>query len=151
MNAFEPQDPDYLARIRSSFGRQVMMQTLAAELTRIEPGLVEIEMPYDERFTQQHGYLHAGVTTAIADSAGGYAGYTLMPADSSILAVEFKVNLLTPARGTRFRARGQVVKSGRRLTITEIQVEALEEARTTLCLRGLQTSITLHGESDAPD
>ena len=109
---------------------------------------VEIELPAREDLTQQHGYLHAGIATTVADSAGGYASYSLMPAGSSVLAVEFKVNLLAPGRGELFRARGRVQRPGRRIFVAEIEVEALEAGSWTRTLTGLQTSICLH---DTPD
>ena len=99
----EPQDPDFAAKVRDSFARQRVMDTIGAELTRVDPGLVEIELPHREDLTQQHGYLHAGITTTIADSAGGYACFSLMPPKASVLTVEYKVNLLAPAAGERFR------------------------------------------------
>ena len=150
MAEHEVADPDFERRVRESFGRQRFMRTLGAEMTRLEPGVCEIEVPYDEDWTQQHGYLHAGVSTAIADSAGGYAAYSLMPADASILAVEFKVSLVNPARGERFRARGTVEKAGRRLTVCRIEVEALAGGEVRTCLLGLQTNMCLPGESDRP-
>lgn len=91
-----PADPDFAARVRTSFARQGFMALLGARITRVEPGMVEIEAPFRADLTQQHGYFHAGVTSAIADTAGGYSGYTLFPADSSVLTVEFKINLLAP-------------------------------------------------------
>jgi uncharacterized protein (TIGR00369 family) len=114
----------------------------------LEPGLCEIELPYRLDLTQQHGYLHAGVTTSIADSAGGYAAHSLMPAGSSILSVEFKINLLEPARGERFVARGRVVRTGRRLSVSAIEVEAWERGKAQLCLFGVQTVLCL---ADTPD
>jgi len=119
MTKFEPRDPNYVARIHSSFDRQRVMETIEARLTRVEPGLVEIELPYREDLTQQHGYLHAGISTTIADSAGGYAAYSLMPADSSVLAVEFKVNLLRPATSPSIACRAEVVKPGRQLSVVQ--------------------------------
>ena len=146
----EPQDPDFEARIRASFERQKVMKLIGAELTLVEPGRVQIELPFREDLTQQHAYLHAGISTTIADSAGGYAAYTLMPAGSSILAVEFKVNLLAPAAGQLFRAEGRIVRAGRRLTVCEIEVEAIDQGRATTCLFGLQTTMCLPASSDAP-
>jgi uncharacterized protein (TIGR00369 family) len=148
MTDTRPQDPAFEARVRASFGRQRFMATLGARLVRIEPGLCEIELDYRAELTQQHQYLHAGVCTSIADSAGGYAAYSLMPADSSVLAVELKVNLLEPARGERFLARGKVVRAGRRLTVSSIEVEAWSGGRATVCLIGLQTAICLPGAAD---
>ncbi len=148
---FQPRDPDFEARVRSSFERQRVMKTIGAELTKVEAGWVEIELPFREDLTQQHGYLHAGISTTIADSAGGYAAYSLMPSGASVLAVEFKINLLNPAKGQLFRARGRVAKPGRRLTITEIEVDAIDGDNVIMCLMGLQTSMCLPGESDTPE
>ena len=150
MAHFEPRDPNFEERVRASFHRQKVMHTLGAEITRVEPGRVEIELPYREDLTQQHGYLHAGISTTIADSAGGYAAYTLMPAGASVLAVEFKINLVNPARGQRFRAIGQVSKPGRRLSVSHIEVEAIDGDDVRTCLIGIQTSMCLPGESDTP-
>ncbi|MEZ5788083.1 MAG: PaaI family thioesterase [Xanthobacteraceae bacterium] len=151
-----PVDPDFVTRVRSSFDRQGFMGLLGATLTRIEPGSVEIEVPFRADLTQQHGYFHAGVTSAVADTAGGYAGYTLFPAGSSVLTVEFKINLIAPAQGNRLSATGRVVKHGRTLTICAFEVYKLSTAaspdhetdRRTLCATGMQTLICLHGRGD---
>lgn len=100
------------------------MTLIGGELTRVEPGVIEITLPYRSDLTQQHGYVHAGIITVIADSACGYAAYTLMPPGSDVLAVEFKVNLLRPAKGEMFRARAEVLKSGRTLTVVRADVHA---------------------------
>ncbi|NOT30475.1 MAG: PaaI family thioesterase [Planctomycetes bacterium] len=148
MPAFVPQDPDFEARVRASFARQRFMATLGARLVRVEPGLCEIELAYQDGLTQQHGYLHAGAVTSIADSAGGYAAYSLMPADSSVLAVEFKINLLEPAKGQRFVGRGRVVRAGKRLSVCELEVEACDGGRVQRCLLGIQTVMCLAGHAD---
>jgi len=148
MTDFVPRDPDYAARVRASFARQRFMSTLGARLVRIEPGVCEIELDYREDLTQQHGYLHAAVGTAIADSAGGYAAYSLMPAGSSVLAVEFKINLLEPARGERFVGRGRVVRAGKRLSVCELEVEAWTAGQVRRCLLGQQTVMCLPGTPD---
>jgi len=142
-DSFVPQDPEYEARVRASFARQRFMALLRARLLRVGPGVCEIELAYREDLTQQHGYLHAAVSTAIADSAGGYAAHTLMPAGSSVLAVEFKINLLEPARGQRFVGRGRVVRAGKRLSVCELEVEAWDEGRMQRCLLGQQTVMCL--------
>jgi uncharacterized protein (TIGR00369 family) len=142
---FETPDPAFAERVRASFARQRFMATLGARLVRVEPGLCEIELDAREELTQQHGYLHAGAAASVADSAGGYAAYTLMPADSSVLSIEFKVNLLAPGRGQRFLARGTVVRPGRRITVCEIEVEADDGERRTRCLFGLQSVFCLPG------
>lgn len=148
MSSFQPRDPAYESRVRDSFARQALMRTIGAELARVEPGRVEIALPYRADLTQQHGYLHAGITSTIADSAGGYAGYSLFPAGSSVLTVEFKINLLAPAAGERFIAMGEVVKPGRTLTICRLEVRALKGAQRTLIAIGQQTLICLEGTPD---
>ena len=121
------------------------MALIGAELRRVEPGVVEITLPYRSDLAQQHGYLHAGIVTTIADSACGYAAYSLMPVGSQVLSVEFKVNLLRPAQGERFLAVAEVIKPGRTLTVVRADVFAVnvEERRelvatmlgTMMCLR----------------
>ncbi len=103
------------------------MALLGATLTRVAPGEVEIELPWRADLVQQHGFLHAGVTSAIADSACGYAALSLMPADAAVLSVEYKVNLLAPARGVRFQAVGRVVRSGRTVSVVQGDVLAFDE------------------------
>ncbi len=114
------------------FARQRVMETIGARLVRIDPGQVEIELDYREDLTQQHGYLHAGVVTAIVDSACGFAAYTLMPADSGVLTVEYKVNFTAPARGARFLAVGRVIKPGRTLTVCAGEALATDGAEQKL-------------------
>lgn len=114
---FTAVDPDYVARVRDSFSRQRVMQTLGAEITRIEPGEVEIVLPFRADLTQQHGFLHAGVVITVLDSALGYAAYSLMPPGHAVLSVEIKTNLLAPAKGDRLLAVGRVVRAGRTLTV----------------------------------
>ena len=108
--------------IKTSFSKQTIMSLIGAELTRVEPGVVEITLPYRADLAQQHGYLHAGIVTTIADSACGYAAYSLMPPDSEVLSVEFKVNLLRPAQGAKFVAIAEVIKSGKTLTVVRADV-----------------------------
>ena len=120
-------DGDYETRVRSSFERQKVMETMGAEMTRVSPGIVEIELPYDARFTQQHGFLHAGVISTVLDSACGYAAYSVMPADAAVLTIEFKVNLLAPGKGDRFLFRGAVTKPGRTIIVADGQAYAIDE------------------------
>ncbi|MFI4979442.1 MAG: PaaI family thioesterase [Nevskiales bacterium] len=143
-------DPDYARRVRDSFARQGAMTHLGARLHEIQPGRVEIDLPYRQELSQQHGYFHAGMVATVADSAGGYAAYTLFPADSSVLTVEFKVNLIAPADGERVRAVGQVIRSGRTLTICELKAFVLKAGKETQCLHGMATLMCLAGRSDAP-
>jgi uncharacterized protein (TIGR00369 family) len=119
-------NPSFAEEIKESFAKQTIMGLIGAKLTRVEPGIVEIELPYRADLAQQHGYLHAGMVATIADSACGYAAYSLMPANSEVLSVEFKVNLLRPAKGEMFVAAAEVVKSGKTLTIVRADVFGLD-------------------------
>lgn len=123
---FQPKDPNFADRVRASFARQRMMQTLGVEITRLAPGEIELAMPYEAAFTQQHGFIHAGIVATVLDSACGYAAFSLMPTDAAVLTVEFKTNLLAPAKGERFLFRAHVVKPGRTLTVCDGQAFALE-------------------------
>jgi len=140
---FTAADPDFESRIRASFARQGVMRLIGASLARVEPGAVDIELPFRDDLTQQHGFFHAGITSTIADSAGGYAGFTLFPASSSVLTVEFKINLVAPGDGEKLIARGRVKKPGRTLTVCELEVVAVKEGRERACAYGLQTLIRL--------
>jgi uncharacterized protein (TIGR00369 family) len=124
--AFQPKDPNFAERVRASFARQRMMQTLGVEIARIAPGEIELAMPYGAAFTQQHGFIHAGVIATVLDSACGYAAFSLMPADAAVLTVEFKTNLLAPAKGERFLFRAHVVKPGRTLTVSDGRAFAID-------------------------
>jgi len=120
-----PLNPSFARDVADSFARQPIMKLIGARLSLVEPGVVEITLPYRADLLQQNGYLHAGIITTIADSACGYAAYTLMPAGSNVLSVEFKVNLLRPAQGETFVARADVIKPGRTLTVVRADVFAL--------------------------
>ncbi len=141
--SFEPGDPDFEARVRASFDRQKVMHLIGARMTRVEPGMVEIELPFRDDLTQQHGFIHAGIASTIADSAGGYAGLPPFPADASVLTVEYKINLMAPAEGEKLIATGRVVKHGRTLTICDLEVVAMKGGREKPCARRLQTPICL--------
>jgi uncharacterized protein (TIGR00369 family) len=147
---FQAADPDFEARVRASFARQGAMKLIGAVLTRVEPGVAGIELPYRPDLSQQHGFFHAGMTSAIADSAAGYAAFSLFPAASSVLTVEFKINLIAPADGERLIATGRVKKPGRTLTICEFEVVAEKGGKATVCALGLETLICLAGKPDAP-
>ena len=141
MIPLQTQDSDYERRIRQSFARQHVMQLIGASLSRVEPGVVDIVLPFREDLTQQNGYIHAGIITTVADSACGYAAYTLMPADSEVLSVEFKVNLLRPAGGETFVAEGRVLKAGKTLTVTRCDVYGRTGEETKLVATMLATMI----------
>ena len=123
-NSLTP-NTDFAEAVANNFAQQPVMSLIGARLALVEPGIVEIELPYRADLTQQDGFLHAGVITTVADSAAGYAAYTLMPAGSRVLSIEFKVNLLRPARGELFVARAEVIKAGRTLTVVRADVFAL--------------------------
>jgi uncharacterized protein (TIGR00369 family) len=124
MNA-EDINPDFRKRVRDSFARQKAMETIGALLTTVEHGTVEIELPYDEKLTQQHGFLHAGIISTALDSACGYAAYSIMPADAAVLTIEYKVNLLSPGRGERFVFRGEVTKPGSTIIVSDGRAYAI--------------------------
>lgn len=147
MNYLSLIDPNFDKRIRASFGRQELIKTLDGQIAFIGPGELHIEAPFDKRFTQQDGFLHAGIVTTLMDSACGYAAYTLMPADSRVLSVEFKVNFLNPARGERFRAEGQVVKSGRTISVCEGKLFAIQNGQETLVAMMQATMICIRKDS----
>ncbi|HTG14820.1 MAG TPA: PaaI family thioesterase [Blastocatellia bacterium] len=119
---YQVSNPRFAEEIKQSFAQQSIMRLIGAELSLLEPGIVEIALPYRADLTQQHGYLHGGIVTTIADSAAGYAAYSLMPAGAEVLSIEFKVNLLRPARGKSFLARAEVIKAGRTLTVSRADV-----------------------------
>jgi uncharacterized protein (TIGR00369 family) len=124
--SFQPKDANFADRVRASFARQPTMRTLGVAIARLAPGEIELTMPYGQSYTQQHGFMHAGIMATALDSACGYAAFSLMPADAAVLTVEFKINLLAPAKGDRFVFRAHVVKPGRTLTVCEAQALAVE-------------------------
>jgi uncharacterized protein (TIGR00369 family) len=147
---FEARDPDFEQRVRASFARQQLMRFIGAELGTVAPGRCEIRLPYREELSQQHGFFHGGVIGMIADSAGGYAAYTLMPGDSSVLTVEYKMNLLAPGDGELLVADGHVLRAGRNLVISRAEVYVLKGGREAHCATMQQTLMTMHGRADEP-
>ena len=145
--AHEPRNPDWEATVRASFARQEVMRLIGAEMGALAPGHCEIRLPFRDDLTQQNGFFHAGITSTIVDSAGGYAGLTLMPAGAEVLTVEFKLNLLAPADGDLLVAEGQVLKSGRNLVITRGEVYAIKKGKATHCATMQQTLMTMHGKA----
>jgi uncharacterized protein (TIGR00369 family) len=121
---FEPRDPEFEHRVRASFARQAAMRLLGVTMERVTAGAVELTLPFRADLTQQHGFLHAGIVAAVVDSACGYAALSLMEPGVAVLSVEFKVQLLAPARGSWFRARGQVVRAGRTLSVVTGEMRA---------------------------
>ncbi|WP_042424721.1 PaaI family thioesterase [Comamonas granuli] len=137
--------PDFQRRVRESFALQGVMQTLGARLARVEPGVVDIELDWAPGLTQQHGFLHAGVVSTALDSACGYAAYSLMPEEAAVLTIEFKINLLAPAQGQRFRMEGRVLKPGRTITVAEGRAWAMDGAKETLAATMNCTLMTVTG------
>jgi uncharacterized protein (TIGR00369 family) len=145
MNA--PADPNFAVRIRASFGRQKAMGLIGASLKVVEPGQVEVALPYRDDLTQQKGFIHGGIIGMIADTACGYAAYSLMPADCSLVTVEYKINILAPARASLV-ARGEVVRAGRTLTVTRGEVYS-EDGKHVASMQ--QTLMMLSGTPDTPE
>jgi len=145
---FTPRCADYAQRVRSSFDLQGAMRHVGAQLLKVEPGHVEIGVAASAELTQQHGFMHGGVVAMVLDSACGYSAFSLMPADSGVLTIEFKINFLAPARGQRLRMVGQVVKPGRTVHVVEGRAWALEGDRETLCATMTATMMTVTGRHD---
>ncbi|MEE8444784.1 MAG: PaaI family thioesterase [Alphaproteobacteria bacterium] len=150
MNQMQAKNPDFEDRVRASFGRQPFMGHIGAELTILRPGYCEIDLPYRKALTQQHGFIHGGAMATIADCAAGYAAFSLMPADSSVLTVEYKLNIVRPGEGEKLIARAQVIKPGRTLTVVNSDVFAIKDGVETLCVTSLQTLMALPGRPDEP-
>lgn len=145
----QPQDPDFEARVRASFQRQQVMDTLGARLTRVAPGETDVELPFRADLTQQHGFLHAGIVTTILDSACGYAAFSLMPADAAVLSIEFKTNLLAPARGELLVARARVVRAGRTITVCHADGVMMDGGREVHVATMTATMMTVLGRGVA--
>ncbi|MCY1664989.1 PaaI family thioesterase [Rhizobium sp. SL86] len=139
---------DFRERVRRSFGRQEAMRTIGAELTRVEQALVEIEMPFDAKLTQQHGFLHAGVIAAALDSACGYAAYTVIEPEASILTIEFKINLLSPGRGDRFLFRGEITKPGSTIIVADGRAYAVSDGPAKLIASMTGSMMVIRGRQD---
>ncbi len=136
---FRAADAAYEARVRESFARQGAMVHLGATIRSLGPGRCEIALPFRPELSQQHGYFHAGIVSAIVDSAGGYAALTLFAAQSEVLTVEFKINLIAPADGELLIADGRVVRAGRTLTICTGEVRSLRDGVAKPCAIMQQT------------
>lgn len=143
MKTFEPSDVNYEARVRASFARQTLMETIGARLARVAPGEVDIELAFRADLAQQHGYLHAGVVTAIVDTACGYAALTLTTAGAEVLSVEFKINLMSPARGELLTARARVVRAGRNITVCAGDAFARDAGQEKTVATMLATMMTI--------
>ena len=150
MAAFQPRDPDFEARVRGSFARHTLMNTIGARLVKVSPGEVEIELPFRDDLCQQHGFLHGGIVTAIVDVACGYSALSLMSAHAAVLTVEFKVSFLAPAKGERMIARGRVVKPGRTLTVCAGDVVGVTGAEEKVIATMLGTMMAVYERADVP-
>lgn len=148
--AFKPRNPLWETRVHESFARQSFMTLIGGEIASLAPGACAVALKARADLCQQRGFLHGGVTTALADTAAGFSAYSLMPEGSAPLTVELKINLMSPAVGERFIAKGRVLRSGRTLTIVEVDVDAEQGAETKLIARMLATMICLENTSDAP-
>ena len=144
MSPFEA-SPEQLERIRQEFNRMGLTKTLKASLTRLEPGLVEVEMPFSTAITQQRGFAHAGAITTILDTACGFAAGSLMPLGSDVLSIEFKLNFLSPAVGSRFRAVGRVTRAGRTITVTQGEAFAVQDGQDKPIALMLATMMRVDG------
>jgi len=140
--------PGFEARVQQSFDRQRAMATIGARLGRVAAGEVDIELPFRDDLTQQHGFLHAGILGAVLDSACGYAAYSLMPPDAAVLSIEFKVNLLAPARGELVIARGRVKKAGRTIMVCDADAFAVTGGVEKLVASMTGTMMVVTGRSD---
>jgi uncharacterized protein (TIGR00369 family) len=130
-----------LARVRASFDQQGMMTTLGVEVIAVEPGRVEMSLRHDDRFTQQHGFLHAGAVASVLDTACGYAAYSLMPPEASVLTAAYTINLLAPAAGERFAITGEVVRAGRTLVVCRGEAFADASPRPFAVMQATMTAI----------
>ena len=136
---FQPADDQFAARVRDSFAKQGVMAFMGAALPVVEPGYCEIHLPFKPELSQQHGFFHGGVIGMIADSAAGYAGYSLMAADAGVLTIEYKMNIVAPGDGDMLIAEGTVIKPGRTITVTKADVFAVKHGKRKLCATMLQT------------
>ena len=147
---FEPLDPNYEQKIRDSFSRQGLMKFIGAKLIDVRPGYCEIHLPYRGELTQQHGFFHAGMIGTIADNSGGYAAYSLIGVGSSILTVEYKLNLLAPGDGELLIGRARVLKPGQTLTVCKSDVFVVKDGIEKLCATCLMTLMAMNGMPDDP-
>ena len=138
-------DPAYASRVRVSFAKQALMRTIGAQLDEVAPGRVVVRLPFRDDLTQQHGFLHAGTIAAVADSACGYAALTLMPADAAVLSIEFKVNMLAPAKGEALLARAEVIRPGRNIMVCRADVVAVQGGAEKLVAAMQGTMMVVRG------
>ena len=144
-------DPHFAERVRASFDRQNAMALIHASLPLVEHGRTEIHLPHWQGIEQQHGFVHGGVVGMIADSAAGYAAMTVVSPGASVLTVEYKMNLVAPADGDQLIARGEIVRPGRTLIVTQAEVFAVKDGTETLCALMQQTIMVMHGKVEKQD
>ena len=149
MKTFEARDEGFEARVRDSFSRGAILKVLGTEMSRCEPGFVELTQPVTPVALQHHGYVHGGVISTLMDIVGGHAAQTLMGAEDSVLTVEFKINMLAPGDGETLRAEGHVVRPGRNITVCRMDLYAVKEGVETLICIGQGTYMRMAGVSDA--
>ncbi len=147
---FKPKDPNFEFKVRDSFTRQPHMSFIDARLVAVNPGYCEIHLPFRKELSQQHGFFHAGVIGTIADTAGGYAAYSLMGADSSVLSVEYKLNLMAPGDGELLVGRAKVKKQGRTLSVCQSDVFVIKNGIEKVCATALMTTMTMVGMPEKP-
>jgi uncharacterized protein (TIGR00369 family) len=143
-----PIDPHFETRVRASFARQRFMSRIGAEMSRVAPGDVSIDLPFDPDLTQQHGFLHGGAIASVLDAACGFAASTLMPADAGVLTIEFKINFLAPGAGERFRFTGRVRRTGRTVTFVDGDAIAVADGRARTIATMQATMMTVQGRDD---
>ena len=148
MGNFSVQDKEFAARVRASFARQGFMEYVGAYLNQIDPGYVEIHVPFNDQISQQHGFFHGGLIGTIGDTAAGYAAFSLMPQNASILTVEYKLNLMAPAEGEMLIARGRVVRAGRTLTVCQCDIYVARNNSQKHCAILLGTFMTMANTPD---
>lgn len=151
MDISPPIDPKFRDRVQASFDRQGLMRTLGATIVRVEPGAIEIALMPTSAVSQQHGFVHAGAVSAIADAAAGYAALSLMAPGAGVLTTEFKINLLAPAAGDRLVARGRIIKAGRTLTLAQAEVFAEAGGEEKLVAFLTATLMTIEGREGVAD
>ncbi len=149
MKTFKARDAAFEARVRDSFSRGAILRVLETEMTRCEPGFVELHQPVTPVTLQHHGYVHGGVISTLMDIVGGHAAQTLMGAEDSVLTVEFKINLLAPGDGDSLRAEGHVIRPGRNITVCRMDLHAMKDGTETLICIGQGTYMRMAGVSDA--
>ncbi len=145
---FKPRDTGYKEKVIKSFNRQGVLKTINASIIAIRPGEIELEFPYQSNLAQQHGFIHAGIVSTVLDTACGYAAFTLMPENAGVLTIEFKINLLSPAKGDRFRAVGKVKKPGKNITVTEGELFSHGEGGQKLVATMVGTIMSVYDRED---